>query len=215
MKFSMLFYCASLLDSSVVFFVSGCVHALGCPVGLKANDMAAGGWKIFCSVQGAASVDCCCFVRFVCPSLISVDVGVGGGSGRYVYQLVTEKSGWFLLPTCLGGSVLRWVVSSFGEPEFWVDLVAPALWFLDEVMVDGHLLLGCSAFLRYVDDFDILLLEAIKNYVSSSVRGTASSCWKLSSPVTRTTGVFLQGLSCIFSIFQGCLCKNVNFENHM
>ena len=71
------------------------------------------------------------------------------------------------------------------------------------------------AFLRYVDDFDILLLEAIKNYVSSSVRGTASSCWKLRSPVTRTTGVFLQGLSCIFSIFQGCLCKNVNFENHM
>ena len=84
MRFSMLFYCASLLDSSVVFFVSGCVHALGCPVGLKANDMAAGGWKIFCSVQGAASVDCCCFVRFVCPSLISVDVGVGGGSGSEV-----------------------------------------------------------------------------------------------------------------------------------
>ena len=118
-------------------------------------------------------------VGFACPSLISVDVGVGGGSGRYAYQLVTEKSGWILLPTCLGGSIPCWVVSLFGGPEFWVDLVAPALWFLGEVMADGHLQPGRSAFLRYVDDFDILLLEAIKNYVSSSVRGTASSCWKL------------------------------------
>ena len=107
-------------------------------------------------------LECYDLIGFACPSLISVDVGVGGGSGRYAYQLVTEKPGWFLLPTCLGGSIPCWVVSSFGEPEFWVDLVAPALWFLDEVMADGHLLLGRSAFLRYVDDFDILLLEAIK-----------------------------------------------------
>ena len=160
-------------------------------------------------------LECYDLIGFACPSLISVDVGIGGGSGRYAYQLVTEKPGWFLLPTCLGGLVLRWVVSSFGEPEFWVDLVAPALWFLGEVMADGHLQPGHSMFLRYVDDFDILLLEAIKNYVSSSARGRTSSCWKLRSPVTRAAGLFLQELSCIFSISQGCLCKNVNFENHM
>ena len=72
-------------------------------------------------------LECYDLVGFACPSLISVDVGIGGGSRRYAYQLVTEKSGWILLPTCLGGSVTRWVVSSFGEPEFWVDLVMPAL----------------------------------------------------------------------------------------
>ena len=106
-----------------------------------------------------------------------MSVSVVDLEARYVYQLVTEKPGWFLLRTCLGGSVPRWVVSSFGEPEFWVDLVAPALWFLGEVMADDHLQPGRSAFLWYVDAFDILLLEAVKNYVvSSSVRGMASSC---------------------------------------
>jgi hypothetical protein len=37
----------------------------------------------------------------------------------------------------------------------------------------------------------------------------------LRSPATTTTGMFLQGLSCNFSIFQGCLCKNVDFKTYI
>jgi hypothetical protein len=89
-----------------------------------------------------------------------------------------------------------------------VDLEAPGLWFLGEVMADGHLQPGRSAFLRYVDVFDILLLEAITNYgVSSSKRGTASSCTKLCSPATRTTGCSCKGRVVIFLFPKGVFVR--------
>ena len=56
--------------------------------------MATGGWTIFCSLQGAASVDCGCLVRFV---------------SQY------EKSGWFFSPTFLGGLLPLLGVPSFGQ----------------------------------------------------------------------------------------------------
>ncbi|CAN6320701.1 unnamed protein product [Urochloa humidicola] len=134
------------------------------------------------------------------------------GGRKMVYQLATEKSGWSLLPTCFGGSITLWVVLSSGDSEFLADLDAPDLWSSGEVMAESHLQPGRSTFLRYVDVLDILILVAIKNYVSSSGRGSASNCKLLRSPATRTAGKHLQGPSCNFLISQGCLCKNVNFK---
>jgi hypothetical protein len=156
-------------------------------------------------------------VGLFCPSLVPV----GGADltddelGRYAYQLVTEKSGWILLPTCSGGLVTGWVVSSPVDSRFLADLGVPVLWSSGEVMVDRHLQPGRSACLRYVDAFNILLFEAIKKSICSSERGMTSSCRRLRSSVTRTTGIFLQGLACKFSIFQECLCKNVNIMKYM
>ncbi|CAO2166250.1 unnamed protein product [Urochloa humidicola] len=138
-----------------------------------------------------------------------------GGGRKMVYQLATEKPGWSLLPTCFGGSITLWVVLSSGDSEFSTDLDASDLWSSGDVMAESHLQPGRSTFLRYVDVLDILTLVAIKNYVSSSGRGAASSCRLLRSPATRMTGKHLQGPSCNFLIPQGCLCKNVNFKDYM
>jgi len=140
-------------------------------------------------------------VGFACPSLISINANAVYGSRRYAWQLVTEKSGWILLPTCLGGFVPCWVVSLAGESKFLVDLEASVLCSSSEVMADGHLMPGRSVCVRHTDTFNILLVEAIKNYCgSSSERGTEA-------PLSGddTDGMLLQGPSCIFSISQGCL----------
>ena len=72
-----------------------------------------------------------------------------------------------------------------------------------------------SACVRYADAFDILLLEAIKTIVVHCRKGerlqTAGS--SVCSPATTLTGMFMQGSSCIFSIFQGCLYKNITIKN--
>ena len=100
------------------FLVSGGTNALRCPVGLDANDMAIGGWTIFCSLQGAASVDCGCLVRFVSQH---------------------EKSGWFFSPTFLGGLLPLLDVPSFGQMGVLADLVASGLCPSGEAMAGGHL----------------------------------------------------------------------------
>jgi hypothetical protein len=53
------------------FLFSGCIHVLSSPVGLGANDMATGGWRIFCFLQGARSVDCGSLMRFVIHQLVT------------------------------------------------------------------------------------------------------------------------------------------------
>jgi len=115
----------------------------------------------------------------------------------------------------------------FGVLGWPAVLVASESKFLGDVVAGGHLLLlGRSTFLRHVDVFDVLLGEAIKNFVSSSRRASASSCILdvflfqplvrrrligrlLWAPATKTTGRPLLGLYCNFLVFQGCLAKVV------
>ncbi|CAN6180317.1 unnamed protein product [Urochloa humidicola] len=130
-------------------------------------------------------------------------------------QLVTEKSGWILVPTNVGGLFTLSVVLSSGDSEFWADK-ASDFWSSGDVMAESHLQPGRSTILRYVDAVDILLVVAIQNCnVLSSGRGSVSCRRMLRSPATRTAGKFLQGSSCNLFICQGCLCKNVNFMDHM
>jgi hypothetical protein len=99
-----------------------------------------------------------------------------------------------------------------------VILEAPDLWPSGDAMASGHLLPGRSAVLRHVDVLDMLLMVALENCdVSLSERGSTSGSSWLRSPVTRTTGRFLQGQSCNFLFIQERLCKiwNVNFEDYM
>jgi hypothetical protein len=155
------------------------------------------------------------------PSLVSVgictDVGFSGESlGRYVYR--AEKSGWLLFPTCSGGLVPLWVVSSSGEPGLLAVLKVPDSLSPVDVMAGGHLVQPRrSATIEHVDVFGVLLLVATKICdVSSSGWRSASSCkhcgsplhllvrqerivWLLRPPAAKTTGRILQGLSCNFS----------------
>ena len=56
-------------------------------------------------------------------------------------------------------------------------LVASEPKFPGDEVAGGHLLLlARSTFLRHVDVFDVLLGEAIKNFVFPSRRASASSC---------------------------------------
>lgn len=68
----------------------------------------------------------------------------------FVYQHEV-KSGWFLAPTCFGGSVPVWVTC---HPVFWgicQSLKASDSLLPDEVMVSGHLLWpGRSTFIVHV-----------------------------------------------------------------
>ena len=150
--------------------------------------MAIGGWTIFCSLQGAASVDCGCLVRFV---------------SQY------EKSGWLFSPTFLGGLLPLLGVPSFGQMGVLADLVASGLCPSGEAMAGGHLQRPERlAVLRYADAIDMLLLVPIKNYVSSG-RGSASSCRRLlRSPVTSMTRQFLQRSGCNFCFFQRYLVRS-------
>ena len=150
----------------------------------------------------------------------------GEDSGRLAYHFLEESGEWFLC-NCLGGFSLS-VARMFGVLEWPAVLVASEPKFLGDVVAGGHLLLlGRSTFLRHVDVFDVLLGEAIKNFVSSSGRASASSCildvflfqslvrWKsvgrlLCAPVTKTTGRPLFGLLCNFLLYRGCFCKNCN-----
>ena len=134
---------------------------------------------------------------------------------------------WFTY-NCLGGLSL-WVARLFGVLGWPAVLVATKPKFHSVEMAGGHpLLLVRSTFLRHVDAFDVLLGEAIKNFVSSSGRASASSCildvflfqslvrWRsvgrlLCAPVTKTTGRPLLGLLCNFLLYRGCFCNcNVN-----
>ena len=77
----------------------------------------------------------------------------------------------------LGRSSLSvaWLFGVLGWPAV---LVAAKPKFLGDEMAGGHLLLpGRSSTLRHVDEFDVLLGVANKNFVSSSGRASASSCF--------------------------------------
>ena len=127
--------------------------------------------------------------------------------GRSAYQR-SEKSGWILLPTCPGGFVPCWVVSLAGESEFLVVLEASVLCSSSEVMADGHLMPGRSACVRHTDTFNILLVEAIKNYCgSSSERGTEAPF-----AGDDTDGMLLQGPSCIFLFLKDVF---ITIKNYM
>ena len=114
------------------------------------------------------------------------------------------KSGWLLVPACLGGSVpLRG--SLFGEMEPLAVFEASEFLLPGDVMVNGHLFQpGRSASTKHVG-FDMLLRMASENFVPSPERKSASSCG-LRLPAARTTGRCLQGIDFIFVFFQGCLC---------
>jgi len=171
---------------------------------------------------------------------ISGDCGVGGGffgdvAVRYVYSYL-EKSGWSLIPTCFGGLCSLRVYSSSGDSGSPANLEAAETMSPDDVMATGHLLQPeRSTIPVHIDNFDVLILMATEEYeVSSLGWSSVSSCkldvfplqlrvrwelvgWLPRTPMTKSTGKTLQGLSCIFPFFQGCLCKdwNVNFKNYM
>ena len=177
--------------------------------------------------------------EFFCPSLAFSGDGTAAGAmsgedpGRLAYHFLEESGEWFLC-NCLGGLSLS-VARMFGVLGWPAVLVASEPKFLGDVVAGGHLLLlGRSTFLRHVDVFDVLLGEAIKNFVFPSRRASASSCILdaflfqplvrrrligrlLWAPATKTTGRPLLELHCNFLIFQGCLCKscNVNLIFHM
>jgi hypothetical protein len=98
--------------------------------------------------------------------------------------------------------------------------------FLGDEVVVGHVLLpGRSMHLRYVDDFDMLLIVAMENFVvSSSRRDLASSCILGASPLqllvrwvlvegllhssaTKTTGRPCMDRSVIFLFFKGAFVR--------
>ena len=176
--------------------------------GLATTDMAAGGRGIVLSLQSGSDglvVVCDCFVRF------AYFFSYVKGRKSVLYQLV-EKSGWALVPTSIGGFVPLWgfiplwVVQSSGLSELLVILEEPDLWPSGDAMASGHLLPGRSVVLRHVDIIDMLLMVALENCdVSSSERGSASGSGWLRSPVTRTTGRFLQGQSCNFFYLRASL----------
>ncbi|CAN6320573.1 unnamed protein product [Urochloa humidicola] len=175
--------------------------------GLATNNMVTGVWK---SVSTGG-------LGFALPVLVSlrsiVDIGVHGGVGvegvsvRFVCQLV-EKSGWILSTTCLSGFFPLWVVLLSGESGLLEAMEATDLLTPGDVMAFGHFQPGRSLTKEHVDEFEVLLVEAIKtcDVPSSEWRSASSSGW-LRSPVTRATGRILQGLVCNFYFFQGCLCK--------
>ena len=162
---------------------------------------------------------------------ISGDCGVGGGSFgdvvvRYVYSYL-EKSGWSLIPTCFGGLCSLRVYSSSGDSGSPANLEATEPMSPDDVMATGHLLRPeRSTIPVHIDNFDVLILMATEEYeVSSLGWSSVSSCkldvfplqlrvrwelvgWLPRTPMTKSTGKTLQGLSCIFPFFQGCLCKD-------
>lgn len=125
------------------------------------------------------------------------------------------------------------VALSSGDFELLAVLVASSPKFLGVEMAGCHqFLLVRSVDLRHVDDFGVLLGEAVKNFVSSSSWALASSCsldgfifqplgWRwivagrLLAPVTKTTGRPLGGPKCISFFFQGCVCKSCNVNLHM
>jgi len=71
--------------------------------------------------------------------------------------------------------LVAWLFGVLGWPAV---LVAAKPKFLGDEMAGGHLLLpGRSSTLRHVDEFDVLLGVANQNFVSSSGRASASSCF--------------------------------------
>jgi len=170
--------------------------------------------------------------EFFCPSLIffgdgsAIDAIFSEGLGRFAYHFLEESEERFTC-NCLGGLSLS-VARLFGALGWPAVLGATEPKFPGVVMASGHpLLLGRSTFLRHVDVFDVLLGEAIKNFVSSSGRASASSCildvflfqslvrWRsvgrlLCAPVTKTAWRPLLGLLCNFLLYRGCFCKNCN-----
>ena len=112
-----------------------------------------------------------------CPSVFSGNsTGVGVFSvedpGRYAYHFLEESGEWFTC-NCLGGLSLS-VDLSFSVLGWPAVLVASDPKLIGDEVANGHLLLlERSTFLQHVD---VLLDEAVKNFVSSPGKASASSC---------------------------------------
>jgi len=92
--------------------------------------------------------------------------------GRYAYHFLEESGEWFTC-NCLGGLSLS-VDLSFSVLGWPAVLVASDPKLIGDEVANGHLLLlERSTFLQHVD---VLLDEAVKNFVSSPGKASASSC---------------------------------------
>jgi hypothetical protein len=97
----------------------------------------------------------------------------GDDLGRYVSQ--HEESGWFSIPTCLGGSGSLQGDSSSGKLGFLAEA-------LDSSVLADVIWPGRSAFSRHVE-VDALLKMAEKTYFPLPGRRSASS-FELRAPAT-------------------------------
>jgi len=166
-----------------------------------------------------------------CPSLVlfgdgtTVDVISDETPGRFVYHCLEGSGEWFhcnclgCLPFRLlgcsvfwGGRRCLWLRNPSSSATRWPVVIFYCL--------GVHRLYGMST------SFDVLLGGANKNFVSSSGRASASSCFPgallhfgvpearrgelLRAPATKTTGRSLAGPKCNFLFFQGWLCKSCN-----
>ncbi|CAO2042666.1 unnamed protein product [Urochloa humidicola] len=150
------------------------------------HDMEAGVWrKMFC-----------CSLVHVGDGLTGVDLWRYVPLAGFVYQ--HEESGWFYVPTCLGGSVPLWGDSSSGVLGFLAE--APDFSVLGDVIWPGR-----STFSRHIV-IDVLLKTARKIYFPLPGRRSASSD-ELRPPAAMKTGRSLQGRVCNFLFFQGGPCN--------
>ena len=109
--------------------------------------------------------------EFFCPFFVfsGVDTVVvansGEVTGRFIYHFPEDLGGWFLCNSLGSLSPLSVALSS-GDFELSAVLVASSPKFLGVEMAGGHqFLLVRSVDLRHVDDFGVLLGEAVKNFV--------------------------------------------------
>jgi hypothetical protein len=163
------------------FLLSGYVHALSDPVGLDANDMATRGQRIFCSLQGAGSVDCGCLVRFV------------------FHLLVT--SWWSLIP--LEGSLhVDWgwpaerPASDPGEHEVWPGRSA--------VIRHAFGMLLMAVKLEDSSSTRVSAVSFVLDYFLHCGRWRSSRLWQRRSTAATGAGCFCKGLMCNFSFIQEC-----------
>jgi hypothetical protein len=183
-------FCTNVVSFDVVLCVgiqvlcgllcAGCVHGVSGIAILADDDMNVEGRRILLYLMGDPidrGVDWDCLVR-----LVSQD----------------EESGWFMAPTCLGGSVPLRGDSSSGELGFLAE--ASDSWVLGDVISSGR-----STFSKHLG-VDVLLKTATKIYFPLPGRRSASS-YVLRPPAATKTGRSLRGLVCNLLFFHGGPCK--------
>ncbi|RLN30282.1 hypothetical protein C2845_PM05G12010 [Panicum miliaceum] len=141
---------------------------------------------------------------------------------RYVYHL-SKESGWWCSADRLGVSIPFWVVTSSDGLEVLAMLEAS-----DSITI-GDAVPVRSTFQMHIE-FDMLFVVPFTNYkaslqASSSRRVSASSCklgeflcyfvrrrfveWPTRSPMTKTTGRFLQEVVCNFIFLKGAFVRGL------
>ncbi|CAO2199603.1 unnamed protein product [Urochloa humidicola] len=174
------FLCVGLLRFLCELPIAGCACTVYGVDGLATTNMSSGAWRTVLSLQG--EVVHLSLVRLPPAGLLSQ----------------REKSGWFLGPTCSGGSAPLRGNSSSGELGFLA--VASDSSVLGDVFWPGR-----SAFSKHIKG-DVLLKTATKTYFPLPGRRSASS-FELRLPMAMKTGRSLQGLGCIFLFFQESPCN--------